>query len=219
MEKNKKDWRAIIIYLACFFGIQIIGGFVAGFLGQATDASEEALTKIIVLVTVISYIVTFSIMVAVYFKHLSEECKRLNKNNVIVIIVGTIAILVMNYLITNILVAYNVDMANQDAVTNSMNYYRPLMALSIALFAPVVEEMTFRYSISTLIDNNIAFVIISSMIFAILHGVGIVTFLYALMGAGLAIIYLKTNKNVVASSLVHMLNNLAGLLMMLIMVR
>ena len=89
MEKNKKDWRAIIIYLACFFGIQIIGGFVAGFLGQATDASEEALTKIIVLVTVISYIVTFSIMVAVYLKHLSEECKRLNKNNVIVIIVGT----------------------------------------------------------------------------------------------------------------------------------
>ena len=109
-------------------------------------------------------------------------------------------------------------MTNQDAITDAINYYKPLMITSIVLFAPVVEEMVFRYSISTLIKNKIAFIVTSSVIFGILHGIGIATILYALMWVILAICYKKTDQNIVSSTIVHIANNTIGVLMMLIMI-
>ena len=109
-------------------------------------------------------------------------------------------------------------MENQDTVVNLLNNYKLLTIISIILFAPVTEEIVYRYALSTLFKNNILFIIISSVIFGAMHGLGIVTILYVLMGIILAYCYLKTDKNIISSIIIHILNNISGVLTMMILI-
>lgn len=160
--------------------------------------------------------IIFGIFLIIYRKRLKNDFKRLTKNNIILIIISSIILIGFNELLSRLFENMKVSMNNQDTLVSLFNNYKIMTSLLIVLFGPLIEEIVFRYSFSTFIKNDIWFLVISSLSFGLIHGVGIVSILYVLIGFGIGLVYLKTNKNIVASTSIHMLNNLVSVIMMLL---
>ena len=215
--KNKKDILPIVLYIIVFFGIQLIAGI---YLGLSHNGSSSTIPdKTLSLINIISYLAIFIVLVIIYHKKLIEDCKRISKKDIKHIAIYTVILIVLNFLISNLFAKLDVEMQNQDAVLNLLNNYKVLMIISIVLFAPVTEEIVYRYSINTLINNKILFIIVSSIIFGAMHGLGVVTTLYILMGIILSLCYLKTDNNIISSIIIHILNNISGVLTIIILFR
>ena len=213
----KKDLKPIWLYLSIYIGIEILAGFIIGMV--YTKDATMMVNKLSGLITFISYLTIVIVFAIIYHKSLIEKIKKLTKMDIIYTVVVTVILIVLNEIMSRILISANVEMQNQDAIIEAYKNSKILMSISIALFAPFIEEMVFRYSFSTFIKNDTLFIIISSLVFGLLHGIGIVTILYVMLGALLALIYLKTKKNVIASTIAHILNNGFAIITMLIMLK
>lgn len=213
----KKDLKPIWLYLSIYIGIEILAGFIIGMV--YTKDATMMVNKLSGLITFISYLTIVIVFAIIYHKSLIEKIKKLTKKDIIYTVVVAVILIVLNEIMSRILISANVEMKNQDAIIEAYKNSKILMSISIALFAPFIEEMVFRYSFSTFIKNDTLFIIISSLVFGLLHGIGIVTILYVMLGALLALIYLKTNKNVLASTIAHILNNGFAIITMLIMLK
>lgn len=213
----KKDLKPIWLYLSIYLGIELLAGFIIGMV--YTKDATMMVNKLSGLITFISYLTIVIVFAIIYHKSLIEKIKKLTKKDIIYTVVVAVILIVLNEIMSRILISANVEMQNQDAIIEAYKNSKILMSISIALFAPFIEEMVFRYSFSTFIKNDTLFIIISSLVFGLLHGIGIVTILYVMLGALLALIYLKTNKNVIASAIAHILNNGFAIITMLIMLK
>ena len=109
-------------------------------------------------------------------------------------------------------------MTNQDQIIDLISSYKILMILLCAILIPFTEEVVFRYSLGSLIKNKVVFVIVSSILFGIMHGIELATLLYIFIGAIYAIIYIKTDKNIIASTIAHVINNIIGIILILFLV-
>lgn len=214
-QKNKKDFLPILLYIVIFFGIQLIFGIYLGFTQEIGNTLSD---KTLSIINIVSYFAIFLTLIIIYYNKLIQDIKRINKNDITYIVISAVVLIVLNFIISNIFVSLNVEMENQNTVANLLNNYKLLTIISIVLFAPITEEIVYRYSLSTLFKNKALFIIISSVIFGAMHGLGIVTILYVLMGIILAFCYLKTDKNIISSIIIHILNNISGVLTMMILI-
>lgn len=211
MEEKKKDWLPIIIYIAIFFGLQIIIGILYGYLTATGSNISEG--QILSLTNIIIYMVIGLTFIILYHKRLINDCKRFTKRDIVITIISLIVLLAINFGLTALMLKLNVEMANQDMAISLLDHYKRFMVIALVLCGPIAEEIVYRYSLGTLIKNETTFVIVSSVIFGAIHGLGIITILYALMGAVLALCYLKTDRNIVSSMLIHIINNAIGIIM------
>ena len=214
-QKNKKDFLPILLYIIIFFGIQLLFGIYLGFTQEIGNTLSD---KTLSIINIVSYFAIFLTLIIIYYNKLIQDIKRINKKDITYIVISAVVLIVLNFIISNLFVSLNVEMENQDTVVNLLNNYKLLTIISIILFAPVTEEIVYRYSLSTLFKNKALFIIISSVIFGAMHGLGIVTILYVLMGIILAFCYLKTDKNIISSIIIHILNNISGVLTMMILI-
>lgn len=149
--------------------------------------------------------------------------------------IGLIIMVVSNLIITFIFTEANAN--NEDAVRGLIDLYPLYMIFSVSIYAPVIEELIFRKSIKDMVysyggdsqsklGKNICkyfYIIISGLIFASLHVVGMVTspfdYLYIIsyMGLGCAFsaLYAKTD-NIFSSISMHCLHNTFAVIMYLI---
>ena len=183
-QKNKKDFLPILLYIIIFFGIQLLFGIYLGFTQKIGNSLSD---KTLSIINIVSYFAIFLTLIIIYYNKLIQDIKRINKKDITYIVISAVVLIVLNFIISNLFVSLNVEMENQDTVVNLLNNYKLLTIISIVLFAPVTEEIVYRYSLSTLFKNKALFIIISSVIFGAMHGLGIVTILYVLMGIILAI--------------------------------
>lgn len=115
-----------------------------------------------------------------------------------------------------------VQTANQEALNNSALWYTIPLAI---IWAPLVEEAVFRGCIRRFIKNDVAFVIVSSIAFGMIHTIGIEEGLYnmvvqslqyAAMGVAMSLAYVKTN-NICINMGVHCIQNTFSSIFMLFM--
>lgn len=115
-----------------------------------------------------------------------------------------------------------VQTANQTALNNSALWYTIPLAI---LWAPLVEEVVFRGCIRRFIKNDVAFVIVSSIAFGMIHTIGLEDGLYnmivqslqyAAMGVAMSLAYVKTN-NICINMGVHCIQNTFSSIFMLFM--
>ena len=205
---EKCDLKPIWIY---FIGIFCLASFLI-IVFTIVGLNEDYIN----LTQIISEGLVFFIFIIIYRERLRNDFKRLNIKNILLIIISSIILIFFNNILSTIFEKLNVNMNNQDTLTNLFINYKIITSLLIVLFGPLVEEMVFRYSFKTFIKNDILYLIISSLAFGIMHGVSVATILYFLLGLGIGLVYLKINKNIVASTSVHMLNNLVALIQMLL---
>ena len=106
----------------------------------------------------------------------------------------------------------NSQSANQEALNGMPLWFMIPVA---CIWAPVVEEAIFRGVIRRFIPNNVLFVIVSAVLFGLLHTVGqeatlyltiVQSLQYMAMGAGMAIAYVKSN-NIMTNMGVHCVQN------------
>lgn len=108
---------------------------------------------------------------------------------------------------------------NQQTIESLPKWYSIPMAV---IWAPVVEELIFRGVLRRIIKNNTLFIIISAIVFGLLHTVLEATIFnmiimgipYAFIGGYLAHIYTKTN-NIASNISAHAAYNFIGAMLTL----
>ncbi|NMA05690.1 MAG: CPBP family intramembrane metalloprotease [Acholeplasmataceae bacterium] len=110
----------------------------------------------------------------------------------------------------------NQEMINQMLTSN----LAPLMIFTILVGAPIVEELVFRKAFFSLIKNQWVALVVSSLVFSLIHIVGETTFagfiinliVYGASGAALGFVYIYYKRNIYAPIFVHALSNLISVL-------
>ncbi len=171
-------------------------------------------------------------------KDLKNYLKKFSKNfetSFKYYFIGLIIMVVSNLIITFVFTEANAN--NEDAVRSLIDLYPLYMVFSVAIYAPLVEELIFRKSIKDAVyaygDNKIskigkfickyAYIIVSGLIFASLHVVGMATSLfdylyiisYMSLGCAFSALYAKTD-NIFSSISMHSLHNSFAVIMYLI---
>lgn len=206
----KRDFKPIIIYLLTQVVLTFILAFLITLICQVKGYTFSE-NKLVYLITLIAGLANFAIMTLFYFKRLKLDFKRITKKAIIITLIGTIIVVAANEIICHIFEKFDVEMFNQDTVEGMYEQFPILTALFI-LTAAFAEEILFRYCIRTLIKNKVVYVIVSALVFGVLHGIGIATILYMVLGAIFAIVYLKTDENVALTSTMHLVNNIVGII-------
>lgn len=212
--KEKPDFKPIIFYVILGIGIPFIIGFVYGIVSAMSGANfESELEKLILYATVISEAILFIIFMVLYGKKMINDFKKLKLKDFGIILLIGFGLIAINEIISTLLIYFEVPMGNQDLIVDMLGKYPIIMAIFVCILAPVIEELICRYSIGTVISDKKVFLIVSSIIFGALHGVGIATILYIVIGLILGMVYLKFKKNSVAPMIVHMLNNVFSIVL------
>lgn len=117
------------------------------------------------------------------------------------------------------------EAANQkaiiSAVTSSTGF---LMIISAVIIGPVIEELIFRKAIFGLIKSNTVALIVSTLVFGLIHVISeasiqaaIVNGIsYFVMGFVFSYIYLKAERNVMIPIVVHIINNAVSIFLILL---
>ena len=149
--------------------------------------------------------------------------------------IGLMLLIGIGFLVVNILTGQVVGLLNTafDVGPSVNQSYLGIMlqsefglpfAFVAILFGPIVEEMIFRKSLFNLIKNPLFAVIISSILFAIIHVGAEPTPLafvvnsvgYLIPGVVFGLLYLRYKQNIAPIMVIHVINNLVSVLLTLL---
>lgn len=168
-------------------------------------------------------------LVFIYRKELKEDFKDFKENGSGYIfkyaplyLLGVILMGITNALLVKVT---GMEMStNEQNVRTLIKYYPIYMSFSSVIYAPIVEELIFRKSIKNLFNDNVLFVLMSGLIFGLIHVVGtgnegineiLMGIPYIIMGLDFAYIYAKT-KNIFTTMTLHSIHNLTLLIIQFI---
>ena len=174
------------------------------------------------IITYVWHTVTF--IAALYYlfknkKKLSSLKKDIKDNWVFLLMASILATL--GYFGANMLLAnvFGAETAiNEDAVNASNLVF---VSINLIVWAPIVEEIVMRYLYRETIVNKIAFTIISTLFFGLIHSLSFyypITYIlmaglpYFVIGLYLCLIYNKTG-NIFINIIMHALINIVGVVM------
>lgn len=178
----------------------------------------------------ITYVVLFILVVFFARGYFKEDLKKFSKKNILIIVISAILFAALSQGMNHLASFLNQKITGSSVTSENevliekmiLSGYKVPMFLSVALFAPVVEELVYRKALIELSQKlpKWAYYLIISFIFAILHmtssfgihfGVWIILFLvYFISSLLLILIYELTNKNIYSSIFVHMVNNIVS---------
>ena len=167
------------------------------------------------------YIIILVICILVFKDRLKRDIKLFKENfgAYFRFIVPRFAILYIIFIVIaliSILIARQGISKNQEVLESLPLWFSFPAAV---LWAPIVEELLFRGVFRRFIKNNIIFIIVSGVIFGLLHTIGsetsvfstiIMSFPYITLGAFLAYIYSKT-ENICTNISCHAFQNLLAM--------
>lgn len=217
-EELEKDYKPIVIYaVLTLFLVSFVIGIILGITGHKDMLeTEEGMGLIGVLNTFISDLIIAPIFIFLYRKKIMTDIKSFKVKYVIMAALTAIFLAIASTFISALFEMLNIPMENQSMVVDAMKKMPVATSIVLIVLAPIVEEFVFRYSIFTFTKNPRNAIFVSSILFAVIHGIGIATLLYFFMGACLGLLYYKTNKNIGASTLAHAINNALSVISMLL---
>ncbi len=189
----------------------------------------------IILYTFICDIIYMLIIFIIYHKSLFKDFKDL-KNNFFKIfelsfkyyLVGLFFMIISNLFINLIFTSATAN--NEEAIREYISLYPLYMLFSVSIHAPFTEEILFRKAIHDCftpykenIFNKYLYIILSGLIFAGLHVVGLSDKLidciyiipYLSLGIAFAALYQKSN-NIFSTIMMHSLHNTVTILLYLL---
>ena len=222
------------ISLILFFSIGIISGFILKMFNIDVNIIKE---KYMVYYQFIVSFILFIILLIMYFKYIKKDYCDFKKN--IVKNIKSILKLFIIFIIVKFIVSFvtmlivsllgmdieSITSVNQETIIEYIKVAPILMAFTTSLFGPFYEEILFRLGFKKALKKGIIFVLISGLIFGVMHVfplddevsllLGIIQSInYVTMGIFLAYIYNKSD-NIFISIGVHFLNNFLSVLTMI----
>lgn len=214
MHKEAKPIASFILYIVLQVYFSIIG---LKLLENASSLSH-------LFFEVIKYSLIITILVFLNKIDLKKEIKdfKLNYKKYFKILIsiwfiGFILMIISNYFITKT----SSLPSNELSVRTYMNTKFVESIITMVIMAPILEEITFRYSFSK-IKNKYLYLIISTLLFAMIHinpeNASELPFLipYSFLGLSFSLIFYKT-KNIFASITAHAIHNYTIIMLLLIL--
>lgn len=214
-----------IMILMLFFFSSLLQLLIIPFLGW----NLEQLTNYQILVlTAFSDLILLILLLCFYFKSLKEEFKNLKGNINKFLDVGIkywllgLVVMVCSNLIIGILTPAK---AVNEEMVQSLIHSQPLISIiAIGIFAPMIEELTFRKAFRDIFKNDLAFILTSGLVFGALHVVLsfnsfwdlLYIIPYSSLGIAFATMYAKTNC-IYTSTFMHMFHNTGLIILSIIM--
>ena len=173
----------------------------------------------------ISSFIYLIIVLIVYLKELRQDFKEFNIKILIkyipIYIIGIILMALSNYLMASI--THSEISQNENAIRESLKIFPIYMSFSVVIYAPFVEEITFRKTFKNIINNGVLFVILSGFIFGLVHvsltsepiNDLLMIVPYIIMGINFSYIYYKSN-NIFTTISIHFIHNLLLLILQFI---
>lgn len=230
MREKRNYISKLIIAFICFFGIGRFFSLIINLIGL--DVQKFNYVDLAYYDTFIELVLTI-IVIILYKKCLRKDIVlfKLNKkdyiNKILNYLVLFIGVKISSSLISgflSVILGYEiVDSENQSAVINLVKSAPLMMMISTTILAPIVEEGVFRLSLRKIIDNKTVFILISGLIFGLMHIFPtdlsldfalIQSITYVTMGFFLAYTYVETNNIWIVIS-IHAINNLISMLSIL----
>ncbi len=228
MIDNKKSYKRIVIkniFIFCFYFIYEIIPLYILKLFNINSSSLSSLNKNIYLIsTSIIYLVFIIFMYKDELKFDFNKLKGKFIDNIVkyipYYIVGVLLMAISNIIISKFT---NVNLSeNEINVRNYIKLFPIYMTFSTVIYAPIVEEITFRKTFRNIINNKYLFIILSGLIFGIVHLSSssfndcLMIIPYILMGITLSYIYYKSD-NILTTISLHSMHNLILLIFQFIL--
>lgn len=213
----KDKIKYVLIFLSYFFYSLLVSVILTFFKFDLSNSS--ALVKNIYLFLVdIIYIVLLFVFIR---KDLKDDVKDFRKNGIElfvnffpVYIIGIILMGISNSILINIT---GIELSsNEEAVRSMIKVYPFYMFFSSVIYAPFVEELIFRKSIKKAVNDNVLFILLSGILFGLVHVIGsgeysvnetLMGIPYIIMGIDFAYIYYKS-RNIFTTMSLHSVHNL-----------
>ena len=218
---NSKLIKTLLIFIGYFFLTNVLG-IILKFIGINNN----------IITMFISDLIYSLIVINVYKSDLQREFNEYKKQkskfkNILiwVLILFGINILFSLILKTIILQLNNLD-NNSESIIQLFELSTIYTFFKTLLYAPIVEELIFKKSIRDIINNNVAFVLISSSIYTIMNFIytsNIPEYIwfdiiqYFTFSSILSIAYIK-NKNIIPVMIIKFIYNLIPTILLIIKV-
>ena len=178
---------------------------------------------------VVFYVVILSLMIGVFYKQLIHDFKIFKSyfKEYFVLILKTWGKALVLIMITTIIIqiiTHTTQANNQIALQNSFNSKPVFIAILAMFYAPIAEELMFRGVFRKFIKNEKIFVIVSGVVFGLMHVIDdsktlaefSYVFVYSILGIYLAGIYAKTN-NLCTNIFMHFMQNTLSVIGMILL--
>ncbi len=223
--------------LLCFLLFFCIGD-ITTFILKLFGVNVELLNNkgLVIYQFVVSFVM-FVVLFVVYNNSIKQDMKEFKRDinkNITYIIKMFILFMIVKYIVSFVSVLImtllnydtsSITSVNQNLIEAYIKTSPFLMMISTAFFAPFYEEVLFRMGMKKVFKNKYIFIILSGMLFGLMHifpldegislGLGIMqSITYITMGIFLSYTYYKTN-NIFISVGIHFLNNFLSVLVMI----
>lgn len=214
--KQQPKWLYIVIWLAIF---------ILAYTPIISYATEELNPFITLAIVIGVYILQFVGLILPMMGVLKRDFKAFKKNfkTYVSYITSKFGIFVLAYFIVAIITALIVGgiSTNQEQINSLPIAVTAIMAI---LIAPFIEELMFRGFIKKIIGNGKLFIVVSSLVFGLVHIMfkeeNLINYLYiipySVIGCFLASIYNKTD-NIFTNMFAHCIWNTFATAMMVLM--
>lgn len=221
MNKLNKVFKTVGVFLLFLFFSSLF------FVALNIDTKNISDMKYIIYLS-ISNLILLGIYIYIYHKDLSKDFKDyfedFNHNFDTSLKYWLTGFGIMA--ISNIIISYILNMTiagNEENVRNFIDVSPLLMLFNASIYAPIVEELTFRKSIRDVISNKWFYALVSGLLFAFMHIMGYITnpidtiylIPYGALGISFALLYYKTN-NIFSTITMHAMHNTIAILFYLL---
>ena len=170
----------------------------------------------------LAYLFTY-LLLAIFFiifykDKIINDAKNLKKDLTLKNILIPISLFILCFIVNDILIQLLKVEANNEIIVEKTLLNSPLLTIPyMCIFAPIVEEMTYRLSYK----KNKLSIFISTLVFSLLHIVYktpidlIFIIPYFILSSGLSYAYFK-NENILMSIIMHIINNSINIMLLFI---
>lgn len=230
--KNKDNCMALLsigIYCAIMYGlVELIYFMIKHFFKESFIASN--INGIVLFINVFIYIILFAALIPISLKKIKNDW-FISRNNTAgtarYIVIGIIVMYGASFIASLISIMLSSQTStNQDSINSIINHSKLfywIMFPIIGFIGPICEELVFRHSIFKLIKNDTISLIVSSILFCLIHmdgqAGGVIDFIavainYLASGLALGFTYIYSKRNITITIFIHVLNNVVSLLML-----
>ena len=165
------------------------------------------------------YSLMAAIAAAIYHKKLAQDWEKFKKNSNNIFkenfkyYLISIAVMIFSNLLIQLFIKSGIS-NNEQGIRDMLNETPIYVFFSAVIYAPIMEELTFRLSIKKIFSNKWLFIIISGLLFGSLHvltsfnNLSDLLFIIPYSAPGIAFAYmLQKNDNIIVPMSFHLLHN------------
>jgi len=216
MKNRFKKILIGVLFIILYFTFNSFVTFILNSLGIELSSLHIIQRQII---SILISLILPTIMFIVYRKELINDFKKIKDNYrkyiEVSVLVYTIGIVLM--VVSNLILQWRFNQgiaANEQGVRDLLNTLPIYMTFTACLIGPFEEEMIFRKIFKDIINDSTLYILVSGLIFGLLHVVGISNGIaemlyfipYGILGGTFAYMYVKTD-NIWVPIIVHIVHN------------